>query len=168
MLASQRLLSETRRRHGRAIRLAGLGLSSGRPDGLYEPLFEDITARAAKEAYADAGIDADDVDFAEVHDCFTIAEGLRVEGLGLADQGTYFKQLERDGRWLPDGRTPINTSGGLLAKGHPVGATGVAQICELVTQMRGAAGDRQLSRTSVGIAHTRGARYQALKAGAAV
>jgi acetyl-CoA acetyltransferase len=133
-----------------------MGLSSGRPDGLYEPLFEDITARAAKQAYSDAGIGPGDVDFAEVHDCFTIAEGLRVEGLGLAERGTYFTQLERDGRWLPDGQTPVNTSGGLLAKGHPVGATGVAQVYELVTQMRGAAGERQLSRTDVGVAHTRG------------
>jgi acetyl-CoA acetyltransferase len=156
VLASRRLLADARRRHGRAIRLAGMGLSSGRPDGLYEPLFEDITARAAKQAYADAGIEPNDVDFAEVHDCFTIAEGLRVEGLGLAERGTYFTQLERDGRWLPDGQTPVNTSGGLLAKGHPVGATGVAQVYELVTQMRGAAGERQLSRTDVGIAHTRG------------
>lgn len=156
VLASAKFVEEARRRHGRAIRIIGLGLQSGRADGLYEPLFEDITARTAKEAYDEAGIGPEDIDFAEVHDCFTIAEGLRVEGLGLAEQGTYFKQLEADGRWLPDGATPINASGGLLAKGHPVGATGVAQVCELVTQMRGAAGDRQLPRVDTGLAHTRG------------
>jgi acetyl-CoA acetyltransferase len=156
VLGSKRFLEETRRRHGRAVAIAGVGLSSGRADGLYEPLFEDITSRTAELAYREAGIRPDDVDFAEVHDCFTIAEGLRVEGLGLAEPGTYFKTLESDGRWLREGETPVNASGGLLAKGHPVGATGVAQVCELVTQMRGAAGDRQLARTDVGIAHTRG------------
>jgi acetyl-CoA acetyltransferase len=156
VLGSKRFLEETRRRHGRAVAIAGVGLSSGRADGLYEPLFEDITSRTAELAYREAGIRPDDVDFAEVHDCFTIAEGLRVEGLGLAEPGTYFKTLESDGRWLREGETPINASGGLLAKGHPVGATGVAQVCELVTQMRGTAGDRQLARTDVAIAHTRG------------
>jgi acetyl-CoA acetyltransferase len=156
VLGSKRFLEETRRRHGRAVAIAGVGLSSGRADGLYEPLFEDITSRTAELAYREAGIRPDDVDFAEVHDCFTIAEGLRVEGLGLAEPGTYFKTLESDGRWLREGETPINASGGLLAKGHPVGATGVAQVCELVTQMRGTAGDRQLARTDVAIAHARG------------
>ena len=106
VLGSKRFLEETRRRHGRAVAIAGVGLSSGRADGLYEPLFEDITSRTAELAYREAGIRPDDVDFAEVHDCFTIAEGLRVEGLGLAEPGTYFKTLESDGRWLREGRRP--------------------------------------------------------------
>jgi acetyl-CoA acetyltransferase len=156
VLGSRRFLDATRRRHGRAITVAGVGLSSGRADGFYEPLFEDITHRAAQEAYDDAGIKPSDVDFAEVHDCFTIAEGLRVEALGLAEPGTYFRELEANGRWMRDGACPVNASGGLLAKGHPVGATGVAQVCELVTQMRGVAGERQLAKTDVGVAHTRG------------
>jgi acetyl-CoA acetyltransferase len=156
VLASRRFVDQARGSHGRAIKIAGLGLTSGRADGLYEPLFEDITWRAAEHAYDEAGIGPANVDFAEVHDCFTIAEGLRVEGLGLARPGTYFSTLESEGRWLRDGATPINASGGLLAKGHPVGATGVAQVCELVTQMRGAAGARQLAKVDVGLAHTRG------------
>ncbi|MFN8150417.1 MAG: thiolase family protein [Solirubrobacterales bacterium] len=154
VLGSSQFLEHARRLHGRAIKVAGLGLQSGRADGLYEPLFEDITHRTAVDAYAEAGIGPADVDFAEVHDCFTIAEGLRVEGLGLAEQGTYYKQLEADGRWLMEGETPINASGGLLAKGHPVGATGVAQVHELVTQMRGDAGERQLDRVDVGLEPT--------------
>jgi len=145
----------SKRPDGRAIVIHGTGLASGRADGNYEALFEDVTARAARAAYDEAGIEPDDVDFAEVHDCFTIAEGMRVEGLGLAKQGTYFRQLE-EGRWSMDGETPINASGGLLAKGHPLGATGVGQLCEVATQMRGAAGERQLARTKVGVAHTRG------------
>jgi acetyl-CoA acetyltransferase len=155
VLGSRRFVDETRRRHGRAVAVRGTGLVSGRPDGAYEPLFEDVTARAARSAYDQAGIEPPDVDFAEVHDCFTIAEGLRVEGLGLCESGTYFRQLE-EGRWFPDGQTPINASGGLLAKGHPLGATGVGQLCEIATQIRGSAGDRQLEKVDVAVAHTRG------------
>jgi acetyl-CoA acetyltransferase len=148
------VVSSTRPR-GRSIVIRGTGLASGRADGNYEALFEDVTSRAAQAAYDEAGLGPDDVDFAEVHDCFTIAEGLRVEGLGLAERGTYFRQLE-EGRWAIGGETPVNASGGLLAKGHPLGATGVGQVCEIATQMRGDAGERQLARTNVGVAHTRG------------
>jgi acetyl-CoA acetyltransferase len=155
VLGSSRLAAEAKRRHGRGVAIRGVGLTSGRPDGMYSPLFEDVTARAASAAYAEAGIGPGDVDFAEVHDCFTIAEGLRVEGLGLCESGSYFRELE-DGRWFTDGRTPVNASGGLLAKGHPLGATGVGQVCEIATQMRGEAGPRQLARADVGLAHTRG------------
>ena len=155
VLGSKRFAAAAKARHGTAVIVKGVGLASGRPDGMYEPLFEEVTARAAKAAYDEAGVTPADVDFAEVHDCFTIAEGLRVEGLGLCEPGSYFRELE-EGRWLQDGRTPVNASGGLLAKGHPLGATGVGQLCELTTQMRGRAGDRQLQRVEVGIAHTRG------------
>jgi acetyl-CoA acetyltransferase len=155
VLGSKRFAEAAKERHGASVVVAGVGLASGRPDGMYEPLFEDVTARAAKAAYDEAGIAPADVEFAEVHDCFTIAEGLRVEGLGLCEPGTYVRQLQ-DGRWLPDGSTPVNASGGLLAKGHPLGATGVGQLCELTTQMRGNAGERQLERVRVGLAHTRG------------
>lgn len=156
ILATESTAAASLRWADRRIRVAGISVTSGRADGLYEPLFEDITHRAATSAYQDAGVTAADIDFAEVHDCFTIAEGLRVEGLGLAEPGTYFKVLSAEGRWWRDGSTPINTSGGLLAKGHPVGATGVAQIYELVSQMRGDAGVRQIAKVDVGLAHTRG------------
>jgi acetyl-CoA acetyltransferase len=149
------VISATRPR-GRAVSVTGTGLASGRADGNYEVLFEDVTSRAARGAYAEAGIEPADVDFAEVHDCFTIAEGLRVEGLGLTQPGTYFRRLEEEGRWTLGGETPVNASGGLLSKGHPLGATGVGQVCEITTQMRGAAGPRQLARTDVAVAHTRG------------
>jgi acetyl-CoA acetyltransferase len=155
VIVSQKLAVEARRAHGRSVVVKGAGLASGRADGNYEALFEDVTSRAARTAYQEAGMEPSDVDFAEVHDCFTIAEGLRVEGLGLCEPGTYFRQLE-EGRWLMDGATPVNASGGLLAKGHPLGATGVGQVCEIVTQMRGRAGERQLKRADVAVAHTRG------------
>jgi acetyl-CoA acetyltransferase len=140
----------------RPVAIRGCGLSSGAPDGEYPGLFEDITSRAAKHAYDEAGISPQDVDFAEVHDCFSIAEGLRVEGLGLCDPGRYFHELSDEGRWMLDGTTPINPSGGLLAKGHPLGATGVAQLHEITTQLQGLANERQVGKADVAVAHTRG------------
>jgi len=148
-------LADHAARHSRTVRIRGMGLFSGAADGKYSALFEDVTARAAQTAFDEADLLPEDTNFAEVHDCFTIAEGLRVEGLGLCPPGTYFQQLE-EGRWTTDGRTPINPSGGLLAKGHPLGATGVAQLCEITTQFRGEAGDRQVKKADVAVAHTRG------------
>ncbi|MFB6079867.1 MAG: thiolase domain-containing protein [Haloferacaceae archaeon] len=94
------------------------------------------TADAATEAYADAGIDAADVDLAEVHDCFTIAEVLAVEALGLYDDGEGIGAARR-GETTADGDLPVNLSGGLKAKGHPVGATGASQVVEMTRLLRG-------------------------------
>ena len=98
---------------------------------------------AAATAYAQAGVQANDIRIAEVHDCFTIAEVIATEDLGFFAPGTGFKAAE-DGVTARDGARPINTSGGLKAKGHPVGASGVAQVVEVFKQMRGEAGERQL------------------------
>jgi acetyl-CoA acetyltransferase len=155
ILGSRDYAREHARRRGRVTKIAGVGLYSGRPDGVYSPLFEDVTSRAARDAFAESGVTPKDVDFAEVHDCFTIAEGFRVEGLGLCDPGTYFRELA-EGRWAVDGEVPVNPSGGLLAKGHPLGATGVAQLCEVTEQFRGVAGGRQVGKADVAVAHTRG------------
>jgi acetyl-CoA acetyltransferase len=155
ILGTEDMAREVRLHHGVAIKLAGVGLFSGAADGQYDQLFEDVTARAASAAYTHAGISAGDVDFAEVHDCFTIAEGLRVEGLGLCDPGSYFRELD-DGRWTLEGATPVNPSGGLLAKGHPLGATGIAQVYEIAEQFRGTAGERQVAQANIAVAHTRG------------
>ncbi|MFB6161881.1 MAG: thiolase domain-containing protein [Halococcoides sp.] len=94
------------------------------------------TKDAAEEVYDDAGIDAGDVDFLEVHDCFTIAEVLALEGLGLYDEGEAITAA-REGETTADGDLPVNLSGGLKAKGHPVGATGLAQISEVTKLLRG-------------------------------
>ena len=94
------------------------------------------TTAAAEEAYADAGITATDVDFAEVHDCFTIAEVLAIESLGLFEPGEGIAAA-RDGKTTAAGECPINLSGGLKAKGHPVGATGGSQIVEVTRLLRG-------------------------------
>ncbi|CAI49198.1 acetyl-CoA C-acyltransferase [Natronomonas pharaonis DSM 2160] len=110
---------------------------------------------AAAEAYEQAGIDADAVDFAEVHDCFTGAEILASEALGLIEDGEGGVAAE-EGRTARDGDIPINPSGGLKAKGHPIGATGTAQIVELTKHLRGEAGERQLDAADCGVAHNLG------------
>ncbi len=99
---------------------------------------------AGKRAYEMAGVTAGDIRIAEVHDCFTIAEIVATEDLGIFPRGEGFKAAE-DGMTARDGARPVNTSGGLKSKGHPVGATGVAQAVEVVTQMRGKAGERQVA-----------------------
>jgi acetyl-CoA acetyltransferase len=94
------------------------------------------TEVAAEEAYADAGIGVDDVELAEVHDCFTIAEVMAIEGLGLYETGKGISAA-RDGETTRDGDVPVNLSGGLKAKGHPVGATGTSQVSEMTRLLRG-------------------------------
>ena len=110
---------------------------------------------AAARAYEDAGITPDQIDVIEVHDCFTIAELVVMEELGLVDRGRSGPAV-MDGMTAPGGRIPINTSGGLKAKGHPVGATGVAQIIEITGQLRGTAGERQVRNARIGMAQNMG------------
>jgi len=113
------------------------------------------TERAAEAAYRQAGLGPRDVDVVELHDCFTIAEIVATEGLGLFEPGTGGMAAEK-GETALGGRVPVNPSGGLKAKGHPIGATGAAQIAELVTQLRGEAGPRQVEGARIGLAHTLG------------
>lgn len=144
--------------NGRTVRLAASTLRTGTVDP--EPTsmtFEPLTWATAQDAYERAGIGPEEVDFAEVHDCFSIAEVLRVEGLGLFGQGEYPGAVER-GEAHIGGRLPVNPSGGLIGKGHPLGGTGVAQVVELVRQLRGDAGSRQIDGARVGLAHCRGGK----------
>jgi acetyl-CoA C-acetyltransferase/acetyl-CoA acyltransferase len=113
------------------------------------------TERAAEAAYRQAGLSPRDVDVVELHDCFTIAEILATEGLGLVEAGAGGLAAEK-GETSLGGRIPVNTSGGLKAKGHPIGATGAAQIAEIATQLRGEAGPRQVDGARVGLTHTLG------------
>ncbi len=110
---------------------------------------------AAKKAYAFAGIGPKDVDLAELHDCFTIAEIVASEDLGFAAKGEG-GPFAAAGCSAMTGTLPINTSGGLKSKGHPVGATGVGQICDIVMQLRGDAGERQVARHRIGLAQNLG------------
>ncbi len=117
--------------------------------------FLDAVHNAGKAAYKMAGLKPEDIDFAEVHDCFTIAEICCIEALGFCEKGQGGPFSEA-GNTALDGKIPINTSGGLKSKGHPVGATGVAQIVELVEQLRGTAGERQLKSPKRGLAQNMG------------
>ncbi len=113
------------------------------------------TRIAAQKALAMAGRKVDEIDLFEVHDCFTIAEIMVTEALGLVERGRGGKAVE-EGLTARDGRFPVNPSGGLKAKGHPVGATGVAQAVEIVKQLRGDAGDRQVKGARRGLAQNMG------------
>ncbi|WP_033293102.1 thiolase family protein [Amycolatopsis jejuensis] len=144
--------------------LLGSGLASGSPMGPGTEFGTSLPSRlAADQAYATAGITADDVDVAEVHDAFTIGEITSIEGLGLASRGKGLRAV-LDGELSLGGRIPVNASGGLLSKGHPVAATGVGQIVELTAQLRGEAGERQVPGARVGLAHTVGGGVATLDA----
>lgn len=105
---------------------------------------------AAKNAYSMAKLTPKDMDLAETHDCFTIAELIEYEDLGLCKKGEGPKLVD-SGDTEIGGRIPVNPSGGLKSKGHPVGATGVAQIVEVTEQLRGEGGPRQVDGATIGI-----------------
>ena len=140
------------------IHVAGIGQGSGR--GFHasaDMTYFEATRYAAQEAYGMSGLTPKDVQFAEVHDCFSIAELLHIEDLGFFKPGEGYKAVV-EGATRLDGPKPINTSGGLKCKGHPVGATGTSQIYEVWTQLRGKAGRRQvpIKNLHIGGAHNLG------------
>lgn len=113
------------------------------------------TVESARTAYDMAGVKPENIDLAEVHDCFTIAEIMAIEDLEFCKKGEGGKMAE-EGITYRDGEIPVNTSGGLKGKGHPVGATGIAQAVEIVSQLRGEAGKRQVDGTEIGLIHNVG------------
>jgi acetyl-CoA C-acetyltransferase len=140
------------------IHVAGIGQGSGR--GFHasaDMTYFEATRYAAQEAYGMSGLAPGDIQFAEVHDCFSIAELLHIEDLGFFRPGNGYKAVA-EGATRLDGSKPINTSGGLKCKGHPVGATGTSQIYEVWTQLRGKAGKRQvpIKGLRIGGAHNLG------------
>ena len=139
------------------IRVAGVGASSDRVGLFQRETYAGVPAseRAAADAYEMSGYGPDDLDFAEVHDCFAIAELMAYEDLGLCERGDAGAYIE-SGATRIDGETPVNTSGGLKSKGHPIGATGAGQVVEAFEQLSGHAGDRQLESPTVGLTHNVG------------
>jgi acetyl-CoA acetyltransferase len=122
---------------------------------LVMPDVNSCTRRAAKDAYEMAGLGPDDIDLVELHDCFATAEILHYENLGLCGDGEAGKLID-DGDVALGGRVPVNVSGGLLSKGHPLGATGIANIYEVSTHLRGEAGQRQVDGAKIGMTHVIG------------
>jgi acetyl-CoA acyltransferase len=122
---------------------------------LVMPDVNSCTRLAAKKAYEMAGLGADDIDLVELHDCFATAEILHYENLGLCKDGEAGRMIDT-GAVALGGRIPVNVSGGLLSKGHPLGATGIANIYEVATHLRGEAGKRQVQGARIGMTHVIG------------
>ena len=122
---------------------------------LVMPDVNSCTRKAAKEAYEMAGLGADDIDLVELHDCFATAEMLHYENLGLCEDGEAGRMID-EGEVELGGRVPVNVSGGLLSKGHPLGATGIANIYEICTHLRSEAGERQVENARIGMTHVIG------------
>lgn len=136
----------------RAVKIRASILASGKTRGADEP---DIGERASKKAYEQAGVGPDEINIAELHDATAFGELLQSESLGFFPKGEGGIYAEKGVTKL-GGNKPINTSGGLLSRGHPIGASGLAQIHELVTQLRGEAGKRQAPNVRIGIAENGG------------
>jgi len=155
VLASERKARQLGMR--RAVRVAASVLTSDpyTERDLVMPDVNTCTRRAAKQAYEMAGVGPDDLDLVELHDCFATAEILHYENLGLCADGEAAKLIDERQTWH-GGRIPVNVSGGLLSKGHPLGATGVANVYEVCTHLRGEAGARQVEGARVGLTHVIG------------
>ena len=150
----------------RAVRILASEVTSGYYISGYRDMTRaEITQRSARAAYDAAGIGPDDVHVAEVHDAFTIAELMYYEAFGFCERGQAYAILA-DGQTSIGGRIPVNPSGGLLSRGHPIGATGAAQIVEIVEHLRGEAGERQVEGARIGLAHCTGGGIGGLDHGA--
>jgi acetyl-CoA C-acetyltransferase len=141
----------------RPIRIRGSGMATSAMAlaDRKDPAFLDAVNLAANRAYAMAKLGPQDIHVAEVHDCFAIAELCVLEALCFVERGRA-GEATRSGETALGGRIPVNTSGGLKSKGHPVGATGVAQVIEIVEQLRGEAGDRQVKDAAIGLTQNMG------------
>ena len=139
-----------------AVRIAASEVTSGKyTNGYRDMTTAELTVRGAKEAYEMAGVGPQDVSVAEIHDAFTIAELMYYEAFGFCGKGEAYGLLDSGATSL-GGRIPVNPSGGLLSRGHPVGATGAAQAVEIVRQLEGRAGKHQVEGAKVGISHATG------------
>ncbi|MEU1303942.1 lipid-transfer protein [Streptomyces shenzhenensis] len=149
-------------RHGLAglVEIAGQAMTTDTEESFASGSCIDVVGQpmsraAARQAYERAGLGIEDVDVVELHDCFSINELLTYEALGMCGPGESGKLVE-SGATTYGGRWVVNPSGGLISKGHPLGATGLAQVAELVWQVRGRAGERQVAGARVGLAHNIG------------
>jgi len=141
----------------RAVKVAASVLTSDpwTEDGQVQPDVNTLTRNAADKAYELAGVGPQDLNLVELHDCFATAELLHYQNLRLCEDGGAGEFID-SGAPRRDGRTPVNVSGGLISKGHPLGATGIANVFEVTTHLRGEAGDRQVEGARVGMTHVIG------------
>ncbi|MBD0859813.1 thiolase family protein [Gordonia sp. zg691] len=141
----------------RAIKISASVMTSDpwSEGGQVQPDVNTLTRLAADQAYEAAGIGPEDLDLVELHDCFATAELIHYDNLRLCEPGGAGDFID-SGAPMRDGRLPVNVSGGLLSKGHPIGATGIANLYEVATHLRGEAGDRQIAGAKVGLTHVIG------------
>lgn len=153
--AKLRTLSKEQQR--RAIKISASVLTTDPYEEACQvlPNVNTLTRNAATQAYEKAGIGPDDLDLVELHDCFATAELVHYDNLMLCEQGGAVDFFNSGATWR-DGKTPVNVSGGLESKGHPISATGIANIWEICHHLRGEAGDRQIQGAKVGLAHVIG------------
>ena len=154
------LVSEKKARElgmSRAVRIRASILTSDPYEPRNPMMFDpnSVTRLAAAQAYEMAGLSPQDLDIVELHDCFAVAEILHYENLGLCAEGEGGSLIDSGATRL-GGRIPVNVSGGLLSQGHPIGATGVANMVEIVEQLRGEVGARQVRDARIGLAHVLG------------
>jgi acetyl-CoA C-acetyltransferase len=142
----------------KVVWLDGVGSATASMSVLRRPNLTGLSSasEAASQAYDQAGVTAADIDVAEVHDCFTIAELMAYEDLGFCEKGQGGRYIEERRPYIGEGGVAINVDGGLKAKGHPIGATGVSMAYEICRQLRGECGERQVPNADVGLTHNVG------------
>ena len=157
LVSDEKLKTLSREQQRRAVKVSASVLTSDPwTEGCQvQPDVNTLTRNAADEAYEASGVDPADLDLVELHDCFATAELRHYDNLRLCEPGGAGDWIDKGGPWR-DGEIPVNVSGGLLSKGHPIGATGVANLFEVATHVRGEAGDRQVPDAKVGLAHVIG------------
>ncbi len=157
LVSGERLKTLSSEQRRRAVKISASILTSDpwTESCLVLPDVSTLTRLAAKKAYEQAGVGPEDLDLVELHDCFATAELVHYDNLGLCGEGNAVDFFNSGATWR-DGTTPVNVSGGLESKGHPVSATGIANVWEIAHHLRGEAGDRQIEGAKVGLAHVIG------------
>ena len=157
LVSEEKLRTLSKEQQQRAIKISASVLTSDpwTERAQVQPDVNTLTRNAAEQAYEQSGVDPQDLDLVELHDCFATAELIHYDNLQLCAPGEAGKFIDERGPWR-DGKIPVNVSGGLISKGHPIGATGLANVYEVSTHLRGEAGDRQIEGAKVGLTHVIG------------
>jgi acetyl-CoA acyltransferase len=157
LVSEEKLRTLSKEQQQRAVKVSASVLTSDpwTERAQVQPDVNTLTRNAADKAYEQSGVDPADLDLVELHDCFATAELVHYDNLRLCEPGGAGKFIDERGPWR-DGTTPVNVSGGLISKGHPIGATGIANLFEVTTHLRGEAGARQIEGAKVGLTHVIG------------
>ncbi|MFN0027804.1 MAG: thiolase family protein [Acidimicrobiales bacterium] len=157
LITGERLRGLSKEQQRRAVKISASTLTTDpwTPNAQVQPDVNTLTRNAADICYEQAGVSPQDLDLVELHDCFATAELIHYDNLRLCAPGAAGEWIDKRGPWR-DGEIPVNVSGGLLSKGHPLGATGIANIYEVALHLRGEAGDRQVEGAKVGMTHVIG------------